>query len=323
MRYKLPILLICLIALGCNPAQKTSNYKEISYVVWGTKCTVIFKKTKGLNLEEDLMFLFDSLSASISTYDSSSLLSKVNRGETNSIDPVILELLDISKTVFEKSKGSFDPTIQPLAKEWGFLNQKGHWIDTSILQDILVIVGLDLWKWDSTQIISRPQGAKIDFNAIAPGYAADVIAQYLKQKGCQDFFINNGGEIVLSGSRPDGAPWKVGIVSPARKSNNQKGDTLYSLSNTAIATSGNYNNQFEYKGKVYSHTISPKTGMPIQSNLVSATVIASTAALADAYATVCMAMNKNEAQQFLKENQLQGYLIYKNKEGFIQRLMIN
>ena len=278
---------------------------------------------KSMDVKKGLVHIFDSLSKSISTYDSTSLLSQINQNKTDQIDPIILDLLNYSFQIYKSSEGMFDPTVQPLAKEWGFLTQNGEWMDTTKLPVLLKKVGMVKWKWDSSKILERPEGARIDFNAIAPGYAADVIASFLKNGGCNDFFINNGGEIVLSGERPDGTDWKIGIVSPAKRNNNNKGDTLYSLSNIALATSGNYNNKFEFNGEVYSHTISPKTGMPIQSNLSSATVLCDKAVRADAYATVCLTMNKKEALNFLKKNNLSGYLIYTDEEGFVQRVMVN
>lgn len=308
--------------MACNAPKKETGYKQIEYNVWGTKCSIIYKENDSVNVKDKVKLIFDSLSNSISTYNKSSLLSRINNNQTDSIDAIILQLMEQSKFFYKISNGMFDPTIQPITNKWGFLTQNGKWIDTAELPAILNVVGLDKWQWDSTIILAKPKGARIDFNAIAPGYAADCIAEYFKSIGIKDFFINNGGEIVLSGSRPNNTPWKVGVVSPARKDNKHKGDTLYTISNTALATSGSYNNKFTHEGVEYSHTISPKSGLPIQSNLISATVIAKNATHADAHATICMTKNKEEALAYLEEQKLEGYLIFKNKEGFISRVMI-
>jgi thiamine biosynthesis lipoprotein len=316
------LIVLLITSIACNNTKPPSNYQKVEYKVWGTKCIIIHKKSPEVNVLEGVKYIFDSLSQSISTYDSNSLLSRINRDETDSLDPVLSLLLEESRLIHQLSLGSFDPTVQPIVSKWGFLTQEGRWIDTSELPKVMKLVGLEKWSWSNNRITSKPIGAQIDFNAIAPGFAADCIAAYLKKNGVQDFFINNGGEIVLSGFRPDGTAWKVGIVSPAKKDQKQKGDTLYCFTDIALATSGNYYNKFKYNGVEYSHTISPKTGLPIQSDLMSATVIAKNATLADAHATVCMTLNKDEALKYLKQQQLEGYLIYKNKEGYIKRAMI-
>jgi len=310
---------ILIAALACNVPR--AKYKKLVIPVWGTKCEVIYKdQDKAKHILEEVEAYFTAVSDVISTYDSTSVLSSINQNKTTKLPSIITSLLNDSKLIFDASNGRFDPTVQPLVKEWGFLKQQGQWIDTTKLPEILSNVGLGLWKWNDSMLLEKPKNAAIDFNAIAPGLAADRLAALLSSKGVRDYFINNGGEIVTSGFGPGKKKWKIGITSI---SNPNLADTLYHVSNCAMATSGNYINQFEYNGKSYGHTISPKTGMPIQTNMVSATVFAPTAALADGFATACMAMQMSEAVSFMRKNQLTGYLMYKSTSGVIERKMVN
>ena len=315
-------LVLLVVAFACNSNSKKENYKKLIIPVWGTKCEIIYKEKKGVEVEEYISEFFKELSDQISTYDSTSHLSVANRNESKYVSPYMLALLDLSKEMYDLTDGAFDPTVQPLVKEWGFLKQEGKWMDTTRLPAILEYVGLEKWKWNDSLIVEKPTKAAIDFNAIAPGYATDLIAFYFQCQGIHDFFINNGGEIALAGNRPNGGPWQIGVTSPETQSK-EKGDTLYKLTEICLATSGNYINQFEYEGSKYGHTISSKTGMPIQTNLLSATVIASSAAKADAFATACMALNKDSAVQLMKRNKLKGYLIYASKQGDVKREMVN
>lgn len=321
MKVKLLIYSLSLLALSCGETK--DSYKQVSFPLWGTQCDVIYKNKKEVDVIGDLNLLFNDLTVNISTYDSNSVLSRVNANKEVKIKGVIYELLELSKEVHQNTNGLFDPTVRPLVEQWGFLKQKGQWIDTSILHHMLEWVGLEKWEWNDSQLLKKPSNASIDFNAIAPGFAADKVALYLKSKGINDFFINNGGEIVVSGSRPDGTNWQIGVTSPSSLKSVNEYDTLYKITNIALATSGNYINKFEYQGKEYGHTISVKTGMPIQTNIVSATVLAADAATADAFATACMALNDFQALELLRNNGLRGYLICKDNNNKVYRVMVD
>lgn len=313
----LAIIAFCLL-LSCN--SKQTEYQRLRIEVWGTNCDIIYEPSDKANEFTLLVNLFEELNASINTYDSTSLLSKINSNSSNAIDPHIHRLLELSAGVHAKSNGVFDPTIRPVVQKWGFLRQEGNWVDTQELAQLMPEVGLNQWEWDSNQIIEKPKDASIDFNAIAPGYAADLIAWVLDSIQLKNYYINNGGELRLKGKNEKGLPWKVAITSPFGGLKNW-GDTLFAITDTAMATSGNYRNRFEHEGITYSHTISVKTGMPVQTEIVSATIFSSSSALADAYATVCMALNFNEAKAFIEENNLHAYLIYKDDRGKVQRYL--
>ncbi len=308
------LIITCSLALiaASSACNKKPNYTRIILPAWGTTCEVIYENKNDDNLIKSIDSLFQELSLSFSNYDSNSIIAGINLNNSLYIDKHLLALLELSQYLFKVSNGNFDPTIFPLVKHWGFMNKQGLWADTNMIDSMLVNVGLTKWSWTNREIKSKPTQGKIDFNAVAPGYAADIIALFLKEKGINNFYINNGGELVLSGNNKFNKPWNIGITDPLKV---DQGDTIFSISNISMATSGNYRNYFSHKGIKYGHTIDTKTGYPKQTNIISATVFAKSAALADGYATICMTMNLTEVLLFLKKENLMAYLIYETSGG--------
>jgi thiamine biosynthesis lipoprotein len=155
---------------------------------------------------------------------------------------------------------------------------------------------------------------ELDFGAIAKGYGVDLVAQLLKERGCVHYFVEIGGEIRTAGVNPDGSEWRVGIERPQENARALK--AVLQLSDQGMATSGNYRNFYYEDGKRYAHTIDPKTGYPVDHQLLSATVVADECMTADAYATAFMVMGREAGQRLLKERpDLQAYFIYGDEQG--------
>jgi thiamine biosynthesis lipoprotein len=158
----------------------------------------------------------------------------------------------------------------------------------------------------------------LDFSAIAKGYGSDVVARLLRRYGIQNFLVEIGGEMVVSGISPKRLPWRVGVAKPTDDSLAVSGQmqTVLNVTDCAMATSGNYR-RFYYKGgRKYAHTIDPKTGYPVQHSLLSATVLAKDCAVADAYATSLMVMGLDKARKLLEQHpELMAYLIYSDQNG--------
>ena len=165
-----------------------------------------------------------------------------------------------------------------------------------------------------------------DCGAIAKGYGVDRVAKVLRDHGVINYMVEIGGEVVTKGRNPEGHPWQIGISRPTAGAevSSQPLQTVLSLENAALATSGNYRNFYEHNGKKYAHTIDPRTGRPVQHSLLSATVIAPDCATADAYATSFMVMGIEGAKQVLaKHKELKAYLIYADEKSQLQVLDVN
>ncbi len=165
--------------------------------------------------------------------------------------------------------------------------------------------------------IARPKAdaiANLNFNAIAQGYSCDKVAEYLYSIGVKDMLVDIG-EIFCDGLNPSGKPWRVGVDKP-KDGNNTLGADLDGIWESdggpqGVVTSGNYRKFYIKDGVKYSHTIDPRTGYPVQHNLLSATIIAPSAMEADAYATYCMVIGLEAAKEFIESrDDLKGFLIY-------------
>jgi thiamine biosynthesis lipoprotein len=158
----------------------------------------------------------------------------------------------------------------------------------------------------------------LDCSAIAKGYGTDMVARLLKERGVQNYMVEIGGEIVTKGVNAQRVPWKIGVTKPDDDSLSIGNElqTILNVTDKAMATSGNYR-RFYYKGgKRFAHTIDPKTGYPVQHNILSATVLADDCATADAYATSFMVMGMEGAKRVLERHpELMAYLIYDDGHG--------
>ena len=259
-----------------------------------------------------------SVDKSLSTYDPQSLISKLNAGLGISIDVHLREMLNQSQAVYINSKGYFDPTIAPLVQFWGFGPQANNNKDTTLVDSILRFIGFEKLNFQAATL-KLPQGMSLDFNAIAQGYTVDLLAEYLEQEDIRNYMIEVGGEVRCLGNNYQGKKWRIGVDKPVEEIDQQdRFQFIIAVDSAALATSGNYRKFWvdSLSGMRYSHTIDTKTGWPVKNKLLSASVVARTASMADAYATAFMAMGLEKSKTFLDQNQaLEAYLIYSDKEG--------
>ena len=161
---------------------------------------------------------------------------------------------------------------------------------------------------------------QLNYNAIAQGYSCDVVAEYLYSIGVKDMMVDIG-EIYCDGLNPSGNRWTIGIDSPV-DGNNTPGENLQAIFRVpegphGVVTSGNYRKFYVKDGKKYAHTVDPRTGYPVAHSLLSATILAPDATLADAYATYCMVLGLEESQDFImSQPEVEGCLIYDNSGNF-------
>lgn len=238
-----------------------------------------------------------AVNQALSTYLASSELSAINQDRKQkvfSLSPLLQKALKLSWQVFKQSKGFFDPSVGPLVNLWGF-GPRPHQRPPSKADIIrtLPLVGLQKYRISQDfQTLQKPhQQAYLDFSASAKGLGVDEVALVLKSLDIQEYMIEIGGEI--RARSVSAKVWKLAIERPGRERSSIQ--TVISLQNGSLATSGNYRNYFTQNGQSYGHTINPHTGEATPSNLLSASVIHDNCALADAWATALMAMGKNQA----------------------------
>ena len=284
----------------------------------GTYYAITYFDFDNRNFQPQVDSLLKDFDHSVSLWDTGSIISAINRNEVGiQPDAVFTELFKKSTEVYKKSDGAFDPTVGPLVNAWGFGFTDRLKVDQQTIDSLLPLVGFDKVKLENNRIIKSDPRIQFDFNAIAQGYAVDLIGKFLQVKGISSFLIDIGGEVLGKGNKPGGEKWKVGIEKP--KDNAAYGEGLQAivnLENKALSTSGNYRKFYEENGIRYSHTIDPKTGYPVQHSLLSVSVLANDCATADAYATVFMVMGLEKSKSFItNRNDLEAYFIFTDEDG--------
>jgi len=258
----------------------------------------------------------------VSIYLPKSDISKINRGDTSVvIDGIFEDNFNISYEVHKSTNGYFDPTIGVLRNAYGFGDTKPlEEIDSLTLDSLLQYVGFNKVKLTSeNKIVKQYPEIYFDFNAVAKGYGIDQIGNYLESKGISHYLIELGGEILAKGKNLDkNKPWVVGIENVDSQLEDRSYSSIVSLQDEAMAASGNYR-KFRIDsltGKKYVHTLNPITGSAEKSDVTSATVIASTCAVADAYATAFMALGLEKSKEVLKSlNGIEAYLTYNDENN--------
>ena len=256
-------------------------------------------------------------------FNPKSVISRINANDPT-VEPnaMITELYKYSARINSESGGCLDPTVSPLVNAWGFGFKHGVVTDSATIDSIRQFVGFDKTHITADGRIEKTDPrVVIDFSSIAKGFACDELARLFMRNGVENFIIEIGGEIFAHGCNRQGKPWHISIDSPIDQADSviHQSAMVISLSNHGVATSGNYRNYKIVDGKRVSHIINPATGYPEQSSLLSATIVAPTAAEADAYATAFMVMGLDKAKKVLdKHPELMAYLIYSDHQGQLQ-----
>ena len=282
---------------------------------------MIYAVEDSINLQNDVDSILHDFDMSLSSYEPNSMLSKLNRNESDRVDENFIELFQTAKSVYAASNGAFDITVMPLVNAWGFGPGMKTEIDSVLIDSLLQLVGMEKIRIEGNQIIKANPDISIDVNAIAQGFSVDVIAEYFDNMNIENYMVEIGGELITKGLNAKGTDWRVGIDRPEFGNIYPGADleAIISLSGKALATSGNYRKFYEEDGVKYSHSINPKTGYPEKSDLLSVTIIADNCMLADAYATACMVVGLEKSKTLIKSTpDVEAYLIYGDEDGKYQ-----
>lgn len=298
------------LLISCNNI--TNNKIKISGLAQGTFYNITYIDIKGINYQKQIDSILDSFNKTASLYDSTSIISRINRNEKAvSLNDDFIKIFNKAQEVSIASDGYFDVTIGPIVNVFGFGNKPHHKVSDNELSELLKHVGFNKVSIKNNELIKSDTLIKLDFNAIAQGYSVDLIAVFLESKGISNYLVEIGGEVLARGKKENETLWSVGIEKPSsNKDSEQKLQEILNISNKAIATSGSYRKYYEENGLRYSHTINPKTGEPSRNNLLSVTVMANDCMTADAYATAFMVMGFEKSLYLLENNNnLQAYFI--------------
>lgn len=266
------------------------------------------------------------VNAEMSVFDPDSEISRINKAPANQwleLSEPMQKVLQKAREVYRQSNGAFDPTVGRLIELWGFgtSGQKKRPDDKDI-QMLLKTSGFDKIHFspDGRKLKKANNEVMINLSAIAKGYGVDRIAERLEELGMNDYVIEIGGEVRAAGQKSPAADgWNIGIIKPEK--HYAENAYIVTLKNGAVATSGSYRNFFEEGGKRFSHTISPQTGYPVESNMVSVTVFHPSCMTADALATALMAMGEEKARQFVQKHRLDAIFFIRGENGNISPIL--
>ena len=310
------ILVIIFLINSCNIVSELKSYNGFAF---GTTYSIILQSDNELQIKQLVESIVLRINKSMSTYVENSIISNINIGNQVEIDTDFENVFNASKLVWQQSNGYFDPTVGSLVNAYGFgPSEPINSLNAKVIDSLLEFTGFSKIKISNNNTIKKDdKRTYIDFNAIAKGYAVDIISKELRELGYKNFLVEIGGEVFAEGINPlRGTMWTIGIDKPLQK---QSIDFISSIQirGKGMATSGNYR---KYKidknsGEKYVHTINPLNGLPVKSNILSATVVAESSMLADAYATALMAMPLNEGEKLVStlENVDAMWIISENK----------
>ena len=280
--------------------QEQFKYQEINGSIFVTIYSIKYQSAE--NIQEEVTNELNRFDYSLSPFKETSIISKVNRNEEVKLDSLFINVFNRSQEISKITDGAFDITVAPLVNAWGFGFKKGEFPDSLAVDSLLNHIGFDRIQLVEGKIVKSDPDIILNASAIAKGYAVDIIGDLLERKGIQNYMVDIGGEILAKGVNNKNDLWRIGINKPVDDalSTNQELELILKLENKALATSGNYRNFYIKDGKKYAHTIDPKTGYPVQHNILSATVLADDCMTADALATSFMVVGYEKALEILK-----------------------
>jgi thiamine biosynthesis lipoprotein len=320
MNNKVMVFLLALGFLSVSCIDKKAEFGNIEGAAQGTTYSIVFENPERFNPEElkrSVEKIFHDFDMSLSLYNDSSIISRINRNEEVIADTFFTEVFNKSREISLMTDGAFDITVGPLVKAWGFGPDSHKSFEKTKLDSLMKLIGFEKVSLKDRHVIKADKNICLDVNAIAQGYSADVLCRYFEGLGMKNFLIEIGGEVRVNGDK-DGKGWKIGIDRPA-DNNMFPGNDLQAvikLKDKSLATSGNYRKFYIEDGIKYSHTIDPETGYPAKNRILSATIIADDCATADGIATACMVMGKEKTLDFLKKYPgLEAFLVFSDDNG--------
>ena len=320
------ILLACLCLFSCNRASEPMV--SFSGSTMGTVYNVKYvnkaqasAKLSPQDMQKEVEALLVEINQLMSTYIPDSELSLLNQAEAGLSFPISAETKYVIQEAIKLhtlSNGMLDITIGPLVNLWGFgpENRPDVVPTDRQLQDTMNFVGIDKFVLSDNRVNKRHDKVYIDLSTIAKGYGVDAIAELLTSQGVSNYLVDIGGEMRVAGSKLNQEDWLIAIEKPVTGARSVQ--KILSIGDNAIATSGDYSNYFEESGVRYSHLINPKTGFPIQHNLVSVSVVASKSIEADGLATALIVMGAKDGIAMAEQNDIAALFITKEGDEFVE-----
>ncbi len=317
MKRVITYITTALLLIGCTAPQAKYQYTE-GYELH-TPYHIKYNHTKPLHNE--IKNLLQEYYHSVNAFDSTSIISHVNRNIPIELDTIFVNMFNKAIEVSNATDGLFDITCAPLINLWGFGFKSGQTVTEESIEQAKKLVGYQKVRIENNHIVKENPDMLINLSALGDGYSCDLIARLFDRHGIQDYCIEIGGEIVAKGKNPNGNNWRIGVIEPIEGSTtaDQVINRVVELTDgRGLATSGDYRNFHEVNGKKVGHQINPKTGYPAGSDIVSATIIAKDGITADGFATAFMVMGSERVKKYVEsDTTLDYFLIIKTSDSTV------
>lgn len=330
-----------LLFTGCQNTTGTSTATEkepisISSIKLNTAIQITIYDSQDKSLLDDCLALCDRYELIFSRTNENSELYKLNHrisdsavsnqtietqttpyqvnGTTNTwhISEYLAALLSQGLSTTRESDGAFDIAIAPLTSLWDFTAEDPKAPDDADIQKVLPLCSSDGVTIDGQDITLPSDDIQFDVGAIAKGYIADRLKDFLVKKGVNSAIINLGGNVLCIGSKPDGTPFKVGIQKPFADRNET--EAVMDITGKSVVSSGIYERCFKQNGKLYHHILNPQTGYPYDNSLISVTIISDQSVDGDALSTTCFALGLEDGLKFAEKKGVQAVFITEDYE---------
>lgn len=302
--YALIFALVAAAMLLLLPNMPKLQYYHHQGHIFGTYYNIRYEGSQ--DLHEAIQQRLKDFDYSLSMFNKESVISRVNRNEPVEVDSLFALMFAEAQQISQLSGGAFDITVAPLVHAWGFgkkANDPKVKAQEINIDSIKAFVGYHKIQLQDLHVLKADDRITLDASAIAKGYACDVVANLLREQGCENLLVDIGGEVVMQGLNDRGQAWRVGISKPKIDATGMENELQEVIESTQLcmATSGNYLQYYFVDGQRRSHTIDPRSGRPVEHSLLSATVVANSCMRADALATACMVLGANEALQMIEQ----------------------
>ncbi len=237
---------------------------------------------------------------------------RINHAQGTPVEcsPETIELVQCGIKYGELTCGLFDVSIGAVTALWDFL--EGVKPDDAAIADAVGHVNYRLIQVDGNIVtLSDPQ-AMLDFGGIAKGFIADKLITFLREQGCKSALLNLGGHVCCLGYKPDGSKWRVGTSNPSV--NDGKVYATFNVADSSVVSSGLYERCFEQDGVTYHHILNPRTGFPVETNVLNATIVSSSSVEADVYTTFSFLAGIDIARETLKGMEMNALLMDENQQ---------
>lgn len=292
---------VAVVAVSTGCGKRAPEWRTAQGAAWGTTYSITYNADR--DLSDSIVATMRMVELAVSMFEPASNIARINSGVTDTMQPMTAQVFREARRVSALTGGYFDPTVAPLVNLWGFGYRKGDMSkapDSAAVRAALAAVGIAGCLLDDRTLVvtRRHNDTEFDFSALAKGFGVDCVAQMLRRNGCRDYMVEIGGEISVAGHNPRAARWHIQVDRPepsepcdgggASAADIHRRLMVLPVTDCAMATSGNYRNYRRVGGRIVAHTISPLTGYPAESGVLSATVIVPMPASGADTATPCM-----------------------------------